>query len=217
MQKEKRLSSIYSKKFQTIIDDAQANESSMKVSLRYCPTQEVNKKRFNGVAMKCKIHSQFSQLRQNGKKVALLGKFEGWLDDNLELLYKDEQLRQLFGAAKHTNKKLGSRLSRGHKDAQRRIFQYNIMRLAEILVSSHFSKKRARSIREINSIARSKKGYEFQNFHIQNQISKDLEFFSFVSSKSKNKVDYEIGALRRILKKNDELIEQRDKAVAAQK
>jgi len=69
---------------------------------RYCYFQEVDDKHHKFVKFKARFLSSLNHINNLGKKKRLLGKVEGWIEENIDNLYFQRKLNEPMSASVHS-------------------------------------------------------------------------------------------------------------------
>ena len=96
------LSSQTSKKSESVGGSNSIKKTEDKLNLRYCTDAEVSRKRQKLFMQKAQFFIKMNHLKSKGQMQTTYAKINEWLEDNLNKLFNDSQLKDTFLKRKNT-------------------------------------------------------------------------------------------------------------------
>lgn len=101
LDRDKLLDKLYSEKFRALSRDQKgSDEANVDIPLRFCAPREIGLKRKKATEVQSLFSRQLHSLSQKGSKIETLQKLQRWIEDNIDLLYNDPELKKIFRAPK---------------------------------------------------------------------------------------------------------------------
>ena len=135
-----------------------------------------------------------------------MAKINEWLNENIDELYKDPDLKKNFLQRKETGmnvkQSIDVLLKWRNAELRKRLFKDRMLAMAEQILIDHRNKIRRKHVKELLENTKRNLGYQHKLNYINQNIESDLVFFKFEAIDPAKKTKNDVNSLKKVIKKN---------------